>query len=199
MFYILSGYIRIYSLNARNDQYTHIIYGPGEIFPLTWLTQQERTSVFYEAMTDAEIRSVSLEQFNADLKEVPKLAYSMLQQSVEQYRLYAMRVVNLEYKYASERLAYGLILLANRFGLAEGKRVTIIPPMTHQLLGSTLNLSRESISREMEKLMRRGLVCYDKSRQIVIEDIQALSQQCHVPLYQGLPTFPAANTINYSG
>ena len=186
MYYIGSGYVRVYSVNSRKEQYTHIIYGPGEIFPLTWLTKQTRSNVLYGALTDCEIYCVELDSFNRDLQKDNGLSYGMLQQAIEQYRLYTMRVDNLEYKYASERLAYRLILLSNRFGERSGDAITIMPPLTHQLLGSSLNLSRESVSREMEKLVRKGLVRYNQARQIVIPDIQSLSKELRVPLDQGL-------------
>jgi len=188
LYYIKSGYMRIYSLNRRNEQYSHIFYGPNELFPVSWLTDQEQTNAVYEALTDCEIYAINIAQLNADTAKDPVLAQALLKQVAEQYRIYTQRVDNLEYKYASERLAYRLILLANRFGERHGHEITILPPMTHQLIGSSLNLSRESVSREMEKLVRLNLVRYNSKRQITICDIVELANKMHVPYTQGLPS-----------
>lgn len=185
-YYIASGYVRIYSLNRRNEQYTHIIYGPGELFPLTWMAGPIPKDVLYETLSDVQIFRLPIKQLNKDMLTDSVLAYGVLQQVIEQYRIYTGRVDNLEYKYASERLAYRLILLANRFGIDGPRGTTIEPLMTHQLIGTSLNLSRESVSREMEKLVRRGLVHYNELRQIVIPDLQKLATELQVPNHQGL-------------
>jgi CRP/FNR family transcriptional regulator, cyclic AMP receptor protein len=187
MYFIKSGAARFYT-NDRGDEFTHIIYAPGEVFPLYILAQDRQQLSTCEALLPTEVLRIPLHQFNQDLADNNALATAMLRQTVEQYRIYAMRVANLEYKYASERLAYRLILLSNRFGRQSGKEVTINLPMTHQLLATALNLSRESVSREMEKLMRRGLVRYNSDRQIVLTDRTALSEQLRFPLDPGTPT-----------
>jgi len=181
MFYIKSGAVRIYT-NERGDEFTQVIYAPGEVFPLYWLTQDRQQSSICETLMPTELLSMPLSQLDTDLATNIDLATTMLRQTAEQYRIYAMRVANLEYKYASQRLAYRLILLANRFGKHDGREVIITLPMTHQLLATALNLSRESVSREMEKLMQRQLVRYNESRRIVLTDIKALSAQLRVPL-----------------
>jgi CRP/FNR family transcriptional regulator, cyclic AMP receptor protein len=188
LYFIKCGYMRIYSLNRRNEQYSHIFYGPNELFPISWLTDQERTNALYEALTDCEIYAVNIEQLHKDAESNPALAQALLKQVAEQYRIYTQRVDNLEYKYASERLAYRLILLANRFGEKHGSEITIQPPMTHQLIGTSLNLSRESVSREMEKLVRLGYIRYNSQRQIIICNIVEMAQKMHVPYTQGMPS-----------
>jgi CRP-like cAMP-binding protein len=185
-YYIADGFVRIYSQTNRGEQYTHIIYGPGEIFPVTWLARAPRSKIMYETLSDTVLYSVPITRLSDDMLKNPKLSYGVLQQTIEQYRIYTMRVDNLEYKYASERLAYRLILLANRFGIKTDQGTVIKPVMTHQLIGTSLNLSRESVSREMEKLVRKGLVAYNAVRQIVVIDIAQLSKELRVPHHQGL-------------
>jgi len=196
VYFVRSGYVRVYSTNNRGEQYTHILYGAGEIFPLTWLTKQQLIATVYESLTDTEVHSLPLDQVNHDLINQNGLSLAFLRQSVEQYRIYAMRLDNLEYKYASERLAYCLILLANRFGERSGEAVTIVPPMTHQMLATSLNLSRESVSREMEKLLRHELVRYNAARQIILTNMQELANQLHVPLHQGLSSEDINTVVN---
>ena len=197
VYFIRSGYVRIYSTTARKEEYTHIIYGQNELFPLTWLSKQDKTSATYQALTDVEVYAVPLSKVSNDLENKADLTLAMLRQAVEQYRIYSMRVDNLEYKYASERLAYRLIMLANRFGEYSGKTVTIVPPMTHQLLASSLNLSRESVSREIEKLARRDLVRYNAQHQIILPSVEELAKQLHLPMHQGL-TSEHTNVAPYS-
>ena len=185
-YFIDDGFVRIYSQTARGEQYTHILYGPGEIFPITWLARTPRSTLMYETLSDASIYAVPITQLSNDMLANPRLSYGVLQQTIEQYRIYTFRVDNLEYKYASERLAYRLILLANRFGVSVDEGTLIRPVMTHQIIGTSLNLSRESVSREMEKLVRKGLVKYNASRQIIVADVALLAKELRLPHHQGL-------------
>lgn len=199
IYLIVSGYFRVYATNfRRREEFTHILYGPGEIFPMGWLTKQKASLAYYVSLTPAEIYRLSPEQFKKDMLRNNQLAYAMLQQTLEQYRIFTMRVNNLEYKYARERLAYRLLFLANRFGQPTPEGVVIAPPLTHQLLASSLNLSRESVSREIEKFARKGLVAYTPDRQIILKDMAELSQQEQVPLNVGLPSWVTSIDERYA-
>lgn len=181
VYYILSGYVKIFSVNPRGEKYVHIIYKSDEIFPLAWTTDQVRRNMFYEALSNVTLLVQSRKVVANQLKNDPHFSYLMLQRVVDQYRVYTGRIDNLEYKYASERLAYRLVFLAERFGIVKDNTVTIEPVITHQVLGSSINLSRESVSREMEKLCRKGLVAYTEKRQIVLLDCERLATQYKIP------------------
>src|SRR4051812_29692637 len=95
VYFIKSGYVRVHADNGRGEEYTHIVYGAGEIFPLIWLTRQQNSANFCRTLTETELYAVPLETFNHDLIEKKGFANAMLRQAVEQYRIYAMRVANL--------------------------------------------------------------------------------------------------------
>jgi CRP-like cAMP-binding protein len=47
-------------------------------------------------------------------------------------------------------------------------------PVTHQDIASSVNLTRETVSRAMERMKRRGYIAYDDKRRIVIKSIPGL-------------------------
>jgi len=180
-YYVSSGFMRLFASNNRGEQYTHIIYGPGDIYPISWMVDIPLRAVSADALTPVELYSLPAADIARQVQADINLACGLLQQTIEQYRHYASRVDNLEFKYASERLGYRLLSLAHRFGEQSGTSVTILPPLTHQIIGSSINLSRESVSREIKKLLRRDLIRYNAARQIIIPDPQALANYLQLP------------------
>ena len=88
---------------------------------------------------------------------------------------YIAQVNNLEYTYASERVAYQLLILADRFGETTPRGV-LLPPFSYQTIGSLINLSRVSVNREMGKFAQQGLLKVIKNR-IYLLNIPALKKK----------------------
>lgn len=180
VYYILRGFVKIYSINDEGEEYVHIVYKPGEIFPLIWPLKGASRKVFYEALNDNVLWAFEQEKLRARVQEDAQLAHAFLVQLSEQFLVYADRIDNLEYKRARERLVYRLLFLASRFGKFRGKEVVLEPVFSQQLIASSINLARESVSREFEKLQSEGLIGYN-GRHIVIKDVEALSHQLSEP------------------
>jgi CRP-like cAMP-binding protein len=105
----------------------------------------------------------------------------MARQLARQFTVFSDRIDNLEYKKSGERLAYRLLFLASRFGVRRNNRTVIDLPITHEVLAGTINLARESVSREMEKLERRGIISRI-NHQIIINNMVALRETLSQPL-----------------
>lgn len=173
---ITSGLVKVFAINNQNEEYIHIIYRPGEIFPLSSLIGKEANrSVFYGAMTDTEVQCIPINKFFERLKTNAAFSYDILGLVLKQFNTYADRIDNLEYKFARERLAYRLLFLAARFG-EKTKQGVVLPQMTQKDLAASINLSRESVTREIERLRQQNVIKYDKEV-IVLTNIEALSRE----------------------
>ncbi len=181
IYYIEEGFVRVYTEDSRGRQLTHTVYANGEIFPFIWIASTEKRDVYYEALSDCSLHTIPRLKLQAELKQNAELSYQMMQQVINQYRTYADRIENLEHKFASERLAYSLLFMAGRFGEKRGDEIIIRAPLTHQVLGSTINLSRESISRELDKLVQRGYIGIE-GRLFVVKDFAGLAGQFKKPI-----------------
>lgn len=178
---IQDGFVRVYSISDDGDRYIHILYKKGEIFPLIWALQNIRRRIFYEAASEVVVAEASKEDFIEFIKKDAEVAYDVLEQLAQQFYIFADRLDNLEYKSARERIAYRLVFLASRFGKRDGKSVVIKAPLTHELISESINLARETVSREIEKLEKNDLIGR-KDGNIVIKDIDRLSQEFSEPI-----------------
>ena len=179
--FIQKGFVRVYSISDEGDRYIHIVYKEGEIFPLIWAFNDVRRRIFYEAASTVEVAEVKKEEFINFIKNNSEAAYDVLKQLAQQFYVFADRLDNLQYKSAHERVAYRLMFLASRFGERKGNSVIIKAPLTHELISETINLARETVSREIEKLENEGIISHN-GRFIVIKDIEKLGNEFSEPI-----------------
>jgi len=181
VYLIQRGFIKVYSISDEGDENIHIIYKPGEVFPLIWAFKGLARNVFYQAISSCRLWILSTEDFRVLVDKSPAAAKAVINQLTDQFHVYADRLDNLEYEDAFERVIYRLLFLVGRFGVKSGRRVIIDAPITHQLIADSINLVRETVSRQIEELEKSKLVSH-RGRKIVIEDAKALHKLIGEPL-----------------
>jgi CRP/FNR family cyclic AMP-dependent transcriptional regulator len=174
IFYIRKGYVKVYSLNNRGETYVHLLYTSGEVFPVRWLSGSSLQNLYYEALSDCELLALPKERFASALDASPDLTMATLRRVIEQFAVYVDRLDNLQYKYAQERVIYRLLFLSRRFGIPQADGSCLIDaPISQQVIANSINVSRENVSRELERLQRKGFIKY-VNKQIVIQDSASL-------------------------
>ena len=169
---IRHGFAKLYTLDKKGREKIGAIYGPGNLFPLAWIINQDKPAVYFEALTTCEVNLIAFETFLEEVNNNAELSQLFTQRVVEQFALYATTVNNLGFKQGDERLTYRLLVLASRFG-SKTKGGIRIPRIANHDLGAIVNLTRESVSREMSKLMRLGVIEVESSS-ILIKDSRRL-------------------------
>jgi CRP/FNR family transcriptional regulator len=173
VFYIQSGYVKTYSINKYGSENLHLIRKSGEIFPLIWAFTDEIREVYYEAVVDSDLLRVSRSEFLKFVDDNPKVMRYVLDQAIEMYRIHSERLYNLQFQTAQERVIYALITLADRFGEDHSAGIKIMVPLKHSDIAASLKMTRETATRILSKLEKRGLIGYEKPY-LVIRDLEAL-------------------------
>jgi CRP/FNR family transcriptional regulator len=178
VFYIVEGILKSSDITKNGDENLLIIRKKHEHFPLIWaLTGQER-QVIYEALAPTTVLQIGRDKFLEFIKSKPESLAPLLDMTVEMYRLHSERIINLEYRSVRERLISFLLTMSHRFGHDIDGGVMIGLPLKHQDIASSINSSRETTSRELSALERRGLLKNEQS-QILL---------CNVPLLEAFLT-----------
>lgn len=89
------------------------------------------------------------------------------------FRLHGERIMTLEYRTVRERLASFLLGMADRFGVKTDNGAKIDVPLRHQDIASSISATRETTSRTLSELERKGFIASEQSR-ITICDRRAL-------------------------
>lgn len=175
IFYIYQGLVKAYDITKYNEENLLIIRKEDELFPLIWaITGQER-HVIYQALAPTVTWQISRERFLNFVKKEPEAMAPLLDMTIEMYRLHSERILNLEYRTVRERIISFLLTMSQRFGKRSAGGVLIDVPLRHQDIASSVNASRETTSREMSALERKGLL-RNKQSLILLRDIEGLRQ-----------------------
>ncbi len=173
IFYIEGGLVKAYNISKYGEENLLIIRKEHEIFPLIWaITGQER-EIIYQALAPTIVWRISPQQYLTFLHNHPAALPPLLDMVTEMYRIHSERLLNLEYRTVRERLISFLITMSNRFGKETDAGVVIEVPLRHQDIASSINASRETASREISALERKGLIS-SKDTFIVLKDLPKL-------------------------
>jgi len=173
IFFIASGLVKAYDITKYGEENLLIVRKEGEIFPLIWaITGQER-HVIYEAMNETVVMRLDRKEYIEFIETHNEVLAPLLDMAVEMYRLHSERIINLEYRTVRERLVSFLVTMSNRFGRKTKDGIVIDVPLRQQDIASSINASRETTSRELTSLDRKGLVD-SRHPQIVLKDLKTL-------------------------
>lgn len=173
VFYIQEGIVKAYNISKYGEENLLIIRKEDEIFPLIWaITGQER-HIIYQTMTPTVLWRISEEVYRDFLKRHTTALPPLLDMVTEMYRIHSERILTLEYRTVRERLVSFLLYMSQRFGEDSPKGVVIKVPLRHQDIGSSINASRETTSRELAYLERKDLISNHRGN-IILHDLEGL-------------------------
>jgi CRP-like cAMP-binding protein len=97
----------------------------------------------------------------------------LLDMTMEMYRLHGDRIFNLEFRTVRERIISFLLTMSERFGTDTSEGTLIDVPLRHQDIASSVNATRETTSRELSALERKGFLV-NKQSSILLKDIDGM-------------------------
>ena len=173
VFYISEGIVKAYDITRYGDENLLIVRKDHEVFPLIWaITGQER-NIIYRALATTTTLRVSRQEFIDFMRRNPEVLAPLMDMTMEMYRLHSERIMNLEYRSVRERIISFLLTMSHRFGVKTANGLLIDVPLRHQDIASSINSSRETTSRELSGLERKGLIGKESSR-LILKDIEKL-------------------------
>jgi CRP-like cAMP-binding protein len=173
VYYIEEGLVKAFNISKYGEENLLIVRKNQEVFPLIWaLTGQER-DIIYQALTPTLLWRIDRKKYLSYLQNHPKALPPLLDMVTEMYRLHSERILNLAYRTVRERLVSFLLTMEGRFGQETPDGIIINVPLRHQDIASSINASRETASRELAFLERKGLIT-NKQLFIIIKDKKGL-------------------------
>jgi CRP/FNR family cyclic AMP-dependent transcriptional regulator len=163
VFYLEEGLVKAYDITKYGEENLLIIRKNGELLGLTWgITGQDR-HIIYSTLAPTTAWVVSRSNFNQFVRENPSASLPVIDMLTDMYRLHSERIMTLEYRTVRERLISFLLTTAHRFGekTPEGTRISV--PLKHQDIASSISATRETTSRALAELERKGQVKTEQS------------------------------------
>lgn len=175
VFFIEEGLVKAFNISKYGEENLLIIRKDHEIFPLIWALTGEEIDINYQAITPVTVWRLRHDAYLDYLKHHPSALPPLLDMVTEMYRIHSLRILNLEYRTVRERLISFLLTMSTRFGNQTPEGTVLEVPLRHQDIASSINASRETASRELSYLERKGLI-KNKRAHIILLDVPALEK-----------------------
>lgn len=174
--YLEQGFLKAYTITRNGQENIRDFKVAGSIFPLVWAITGRQHIAYFEAISDVVIYRLDRKAFIKYVRNNPDVMFSFLNQLIWAYEFYADRINNLCYRYARERIAYRLMTLAQHFSTKHGTHRTIDIPIRQSELADSVNVTRETASRELRRLRNKDVIEY-KDAVYTIKDIESLIKE----------------------
>lgn len=173
IYYVIEGYVRMFTLLPNGKELTITLFKPDSFFPLFLAIDERENTYYFESFTPSVIKRIPTENVLSFIKNNHDVLYDFTRRTSR-----GMQGVleNLQYQLfgsVTQRTIETLLMLARRFGKKKGNGVQIDLPISHQDIANFVGVARETISIEMSKLQKLGLI-QSSYKKILIEDVQTL-------------------------
>ncbi|MGH1397168.1 MAG: Crp/Fnr family transcriptional regulator [Trichormus sp.] len=173
VYFIVEGWVKIRTYNLEGKEVTLNILGKGELFGEMAALDEVPRSTDVITLTPTIIGSMPSQDFVKLIYAEP-LAGVHLSQLMARRLRQVNRRLRLRESDSQSRVADTLLFLAEGQG-KRGQTGTEIPNLPHRELSSLSGLARETVTRVLTKLEKKGLIKRDQDN-MCIPDLSALEK-----------------------
>lgn len=179
---VTSGFVKRYSITNAGNESIQSIYGPGEVFPLTWvfktLLNQEiylgEETFYYETITDSVLYTISEEALKGLVEKNQLIYRDFLSVAGIRLRSNIHNLENISLQITEKRLAHQLAYYATLYGEQTSAGVKILIPLKQKELASLLDATRETVSVNLKALREKKLI--ETGNFITVKNLAALKE-----------------------
>ncbi|KKR59846.1 MAG: hypothetical protein UU19_C0049G0004 [Candidatus Curtissbacteria bacterium GW2011_GWD1_40_8] len=180
VYFLKKGFVRLYLIALTGREITFNIYKPGTYFPMIWAIGNLPNFYFFESLTDTVVYRAPREKLLELVKNNPKLLFALTKRTYIGLDGIVRLTQALLTENARGKLISVLLVLGRRFGRKETNGDLVIRlPLTHRILASLANLSRETTSLALEKLQKEKVLTFNK-HSITINKLQKIEEESSI-------------------
>ncbi len=169
MFIVAEGLVKLASVTERGAETILQLLKPGQIFGELFFAE-ERRAFDAVAAVDVVVTVIPRKRFEEILASFPAVARNFIR--LLSSRLVAMerRIVGFGHTWSHQRLAKVLLRLGREHGVSAAGGTLIPLRLTHEDLAKLIGTTRETVTTQMKKFRKMGLVKREGGRFILNED-----------------------------
>lgn len=176
VYYIEKGVVRQYTINGGGETLMLQLYRPGAFFPMTWVMSDVPNRYFFESATAVVVRRAPKENVQKFLDQHPEVLKGFVERLLTGVVGLWSRVEQLVLESAYTKTILLILYYASKFGVADGRSVSLELSPTHREIAAWIGTTRETASLQVEALKKKKLIA-TRGRQLMIPSIPALEKE----------------------
>jgi len=173
VYFVKEGKIKIYKADDEGREYILHIFGPGNIFAETVLFGSDPYPANAEAVEDSVIGLIKNRDLEELLKKNTDIAFKIIKVLSKRLRESQENIKNLVFRDTYDRTACALHKMALEHGIKTSHGIEVEMPITRSELASIVGTSRETVTRMLSEMKRKGIIDMDRQK-IIIKNERAL-------------------------
>jgi CRP/FNR family transcriptional regulator len=173
--FIKSGKVIVYEVSPQGEKVIINTYKNPAFFPMSWAINNTPNAYFYEVQESAKIYLAPKDEVLDFLQHNPDVLLDLLSRVYRGAEGLLRRTAHLMGGRASSRLIYEIIVSLKRFG-EQSPGGTYSLTITETELAERTGLTRETVSREIQKLKKSDLLTLQRGT-MVVANIKLLEDQ----------------------
>lgn len=169
---VQSGCIKVYRVGPNGDEQIAGFKTAGDIFPECWAFGHSANTMYcYESVEDINILTVNREVFLDILDKHPSLKERYFDYMVKNYTALMIQLSALEQSYAGDKILMMLYYMMVRHCVEKSPgEFWMLMKLRQSTIAGLTGLTRETVTAEMGKLKRQGVVKYDMKNFVIYKD-----------------------------
>jgi len=168
MYSVLSGEVKVFYTTEEGKESIVAFHGVGESFGEVSLIDQQTIPATVVALETSLVLIIGRDDFFEILRTQPKVMHKLLLLLTGRLRLAWNQVRMLHFKDASYRILTSIRDLSMERGEPVPEGILLKLRLTHQNIADMTGLTRETVTRVIDKWKKKGLLSIDENRHMLI-------------------------------
>lgn len=168
MYSVLSGEVKVFHTTEEGKESIVAFHGVGESFGEVSLIDQQAIPATVVALERSLVLIIGRDDFFEILRTQPKVMHKLLLLLTGRLRLAWNQVRMLHFKDASYRIMTSIKDLSMKRGEPVSDGVLLKMRLTHQNIADMTGLTRETVTRVIDKWKKTGLLSIDENRHMLV-------------------------------
>lgn len=163
LYIITKGQVKVTENEPDGGEIILEMLSENDYFGEMSLIDNKNPSANVSAMEDTEVFFISRDEFVKLLKENPNIGISLLEEMTRRLRISDSKIKSLSISDAEGKIAAAILQIAENSGMIQQGTVRVDLPYQHDI-ANLAGTSRETVSRVLHSLERKGIIEFDGSR-----------------------------------
>ncbi len=173
VYFVNGGRVKISRVTRDGKELTLAYRGPGEIFGELCLVDGGPRQEMAEAMENALITELPLEEFSRILSTQAAMGLQLVKILCERLRDLESKVEDLVYRDVNAKLAELLLQFGKDYGVDDARGTLVAVKVTHQEMANLIGSTRETVSLTLSQFKRKQLITTE-GRKIILTSLEGL-------------------------